>query len=622
MKNLFLLFIFISTNFFSQEIIPIKSFGRVGFYDFNEEGRGVEIIPAKYEDCRYFKDGLVAVKLSNKWGFIDSSDQTVIPFIYDNAIAFSEGYGATFTQGKWGFVDNTGKNIIPNNYDTLDLFYEGFAAVNLNGKWGFINTENKKITAIEYEDVSRFHEGRAGVKLDGKWGFIDYTGKLVIPCIYDYETYDENKPYKYFYNEGVAFVMQNNKWGVIDKEGKALTAFVYETKSNLEFDNGRAFVYKDGKGGLIDLQGKEVVPCKYEYIYSCMILNSFPVNYFVAGALGSIGIIDENGKIIFPFELDGVGDYSKETGLITIHPKEGTDVNDGLINLKGELLTQTIYEGIGDFSQNPKVKTAIFQKYDQGDYDTPYEKGILDVSGKELTTKYYDMLEPFSEGLALACIDGKCGYLDENGREVIDLKYDQAMSFLNGMAPVKNGEKWGVIDVKGREIVSPQFDDAKYCKVKGYAIVKKGDLWGVINQKGKTVVDFKYNEITPYCDGKLYVEKAYSYGGGDVVLIDTTSLVWHCTIGGENYFLDKNFNSKQLKYNGYHSVYGIGRNLFKVILNEKIGFIDHTGKEIIPAIYDAENDDFIDNVGYDELGIPLYLGKELFWFDKNGVRLR
>ena len=39
----------------------------------------------------------------------------------------------------------------------------------------------------EWKSVESFHEGLACVKdANGKWGYIDKTGKLVIPCKWEY----------------------------------------------------------------------------------------------------------------------------------------------------------------------------------------------------------------------------------------------------------------------------------------------------------------------------------------------------------------------------------------------------------------------------------------------------
>ena len=47
--------------------------------------------------------------------------------------------------------------------------------------------------------------------LDGKWGFVDSTGKLAIPCKYDWA---------YSFSEGLAGVVLDGVGFCIDKNGK------------------------------------------------------------------------------------------------------------------------------------------------------------------------------------------------------------------------------------------------------------------------------------------------------------------------------------------------------------------------------------------------------------------
>jgi hypothetical protein len=63
----------------------------------------------KYDNVMNFDEGLAAVKLNSKWGFIDKTGREVIPRKYDEAHDFSEGLAAVKQNSKWGFIDNTGK---------------------------------------------------------------------------------------------------------------------------------------------------------------------------------------------------------------------------------------------------------------------------------------------------------------------------------------------------------------------------------------------------------------------------------------------------------------------------------------------------------------------------------
>jgi hypothetical protein len=626
MRTLFFLIVLTATNLFSQKIIDFKNFGRTGFYYVNEAGEGLEIIPAKYEDGHWeFKEGLGGVKMNDKWGFIDSSDKIVVPFIYDDVSPFNEGLSCVLLDGKWGVIDKTGKNIIPHSYDNLSDFEEGFAAFNSNGKCGFVNTQNKIITAIDYEYVNPFHEGLAGVKLDGKLGFIDYTGKLVIPFIYEYESglSWNGEPFSYSFNEGAAFVKLKDKWGAIDKEGRPITKFIYDDYygCDLEYINGLAELKKRGYSGIINLQGKKMVPFVYESLYWLFYGHNVSDNYYVARkkkGINKYGIIDENNNIIYPFELEDTYNYLGQGKLVKVKQELNGRTLYGLINLKGEVVAPIIYEDIYDYWDSD---FAIFSK--SSSIRDPEEFGIMDESGREITSKYYDDIYFFSEGLAAARLDGKYGYLDTNGKEVIGFKYDDAYSFDNGLAPVKIGGKWGYIDTTGKEIVAVIYDSIKHCEIKGYAIVLKDGFWGVIDQKGNTAIDFKFYQIDAYCNGTKWSGKSNSFIFERDQLIDTTSIVWYCSTGEQNYFLDKDFNSKLLKYKWYMTY--IGDNLFMVYQDDKIGVIDHTGKEIIEPIYDEPeygDYEYFSVYEYIDRGIPLNLGEERIWFDRNGVPLK
>ena len=58
---------------------------------------------------------------------------------YDIVSRFSEGMAAVQLNGKWGFIDKTGKEVVPFKYDDAFDFHEGMAKIKLNGKIGFID---------------------------------------------------------------------------------------------------------------------------------------------------------------------------------------------------------------------------------------------------------------------------------------------------------------------------------------------------------------------------------------------------------------------------------------------------------------------------------------------------
>jgi len=74
-----------------------------------------------------FHEGRAAVKVEDKFGFIDQIGQVVIPPRFDRVAEFSEGLAAVEVGRKWGIVDPNGKLVIPPRFTSAGNFHEGRA---------------------------------------------------------------------------------------------------------------------------------------------------------------------------------------------------------------------------------------------------------------------------------------------------------------------------------------------------------------------------------------------------------------------------------------------------------------------------------------------------------------
>lgn len=133
----------------------------------------------------------------------------------------------------------------------------------------------------------------------------------------------------------------------------------------------------------------------------------------------------------------------------------------------------------------------------------------------------------------MALVADSCGYgfIDKNGKEVIKCQYMMALPFSEGLAAVKDKktEKWGFINKKG-EVVIPFLYRYPRSFTEGYAFVEiDKDKWAYIDKRG--------NNITP----------------------------WEDSFTGYNFFVD---GLAQIKRDG------------------KFGYIDNSGKTVIPCIFD------------------------------------
>lgn len=304
-------------------LIECRLNGKSGILNYE----GNKITPLKYEEIYEYENGLAAVKLNNKWGFIDSEGEEQIIPQYDvlgrgfrNGIAIVGLCEDIYVS--YGLINTKGEQITPLKYSKIyDWLHLGYAIVEFGGYWlegirydgnkGVINSNGEEIVPPIYSEVSRIYNGMIRVNKDGKYGFYDQLGNMVIPAIYENaddefheglvwvkkegkygyinKNGDEIIPMKYnyakFFSEGLASVCLAGRWGVIDVTGKTIISFKYDDVGY--FSENRATVLLDYKWGYVDKSANEVIPLIYDEAdafingLAKVILNAekFQINY-------------------------------------------------------------------------------------------------------------------------------------------------------------------------------------------------------------------------------------------------------------------------------------------------------------------------------------------------------
>jgi WG containing repeat len=237
---------------------------------------GKIVIPAKFEDARPFSSGMAVVGVSVTSGKEQYKRFTIIDrqgkFILDNPKAYAderllatEGLAAISVAEKWGFVDITGKFVIQPQFSQVGMFADGLAPAletyemsslrcgkpGYDGmsKYGYIDRTGKFIIPPQFADAKPFSEGLAAVKISdpqsgkSKWGYIDRTGKFIIP-----DQFEDAGRGAWGFSDGLAEVPvppkksgRNYSSGYIDRTGK----FVIQPQFNSHggsFIDGLAYV--------------------------------------------------------------------------------------------------------------------------------------------------------------------------------------------------------------------------------------------------------------------------------------------------------------------------------------------------------------------------------------------
>ena len=97
---------------------------------------------------------MAAVRLDDKWGYIDTTGKFVIEPKFQYAGSFRNGMARVETNDKkWGYIDMTGKYLQLYN-DYVGEFQNGFATFHKNEKVGVIDTTGKIIIEPKYDRIS------------------------------------------------------------------------------------------------------------------------------------------------------------------------------------------------------------------------------------------------------------------------------------------------------------------------------------------------------------------------------------------------------------------------------------------------------------------------------------
>lgn len=339
-----------------------------GKYGYKDKKTGAAVIPCKYENASSFFEGLAAVKLKEKYGFIDKTGKLVVPCKYEYAWFFSKGLATVQLKGKYGFVDKTGAEVIPCKYEHASSFFEELAEVKLNGKYGFIDKTGKEVIPFKYERVKHFSEELAAVKLKGKYGFIDKTGMEVIPF-----KYEDAKPF----SEGLAEVKLSGKCGFIDKTGAEVIPFKYEDVK--QFSEGLAPIKLNGKWGYIDKTDKVIIPFYYNFVSD---FSNYTATVELNNKWGVIDIID---TVIIPIKYESKDalfkseDYNNRTKITD--SKKANGEYDAVLALINPANYQNLFSGFAKIYIESKIN--LWQQKGESESTADWQQRVNETTGND-----------------------------------------------------------------------------------------------------------------------------------------------------------------------------------------------------------------------------------------------
>lgn len=197
--------------------------------------------------------------------------------------------------------------------------------------------------------------------------------------------------------------------------------------------------------------------------------------------------------------------------------------------------------------------------------------GVMDETGKVIVEPFYDLIHEYANGYAVVCKDEKWGYIDEEGKVVIELLYDQADDFTTfGVAPILRHDphrRWSLVKENGEIIGPPKgdniiqiYDFNQY----GCAIVWMYSHYRILDTDGNFANEDRYFQID-------YIEDEEIFRGQKIGQLCFINSLGEVVIDPEK---------------SYDMLYFPTNGLSIVEKDDKVGYMDENGREVIPLQYE------------------------------------
>lgn len=252
---------------------------------------------------------------------------------------------------------------------------------------------------------------------------------------------------------------------------------------------------------------------------------------------GKAGCIDQEGNVVVPFAFDDIGDFKKGSAVAILNEKYG------LIDRSGNLLMPCEWDAVSicRHSETPLYAVRKGDKY-----------GLMYASGKmahpcELTEMSFD---GFQDGLMLIRNEHGYGYVNEQGEIAIPCQWPAALDFRNGLARIYTGERFGYIDTSGK-LLFPVPEDWRVTE----------EIFSFFNDDG---------EIT----SSVYDD--FSFQGGLLKIMNCEGMYGYIDTAG----------TLIIPFQDWQWADDFSDGMAMIRKNDKYGFIDLTGAEVIPCAWD------------------------------------
>ncbi|MCC5943680.1 MAG: WG repeat-containing protein [Bernardetiaceae bacterium] len=607
-----------------------------GKYGLASPEKGL-LLEAQYDEISPIRTPYLIIKKNNE--DLALYDPTQAKFLseakYKRFGVFSNGYIALCNLEKCDLVSTGGKKILSESYDDFHEIATGLLAFRKNGLWGLLKAD-KILTQPTYRLIFDMPQTQSITKVlsqDYKEGIIDSEGKLLLEPLYNLvEVYDkfiigyEGSYYSVMFSDGKGGWLPKEHYGLLSEAGIDAQRLYGEQQFEISMNTQARFFQWIEEGEtwkLVDRKGKSPFPTNFDKIIADPLANlSIAKNFKNERRKASeVYLINQNqGQLLFKLPINWFELADFRTANIARAATDSMPYN-AIVHRNGKLIKQ--FE-VGGSLKNIDTLYSFFEMRMLVKAGGLY--GFLDEEGNIIADFQYDYAEDFnSQGVACVGKNGKFGIIDKNGKLLADLQFDAPlMRFIKGYAVTKKEGKNGLIDAKGKLIIPNEYDWIAPPSDDFVRAVKNRKM-GLLDLKNKVILDFKYDYVAAPKNGFVTIRENKKFGfantEGKILLAPNLDIEYVSTLEhgiaftGDGRIKDatpsptpafyrqgyidakgKTLVPTQYSYiHNFPEIYKKQKGVTHVVKNDKNGYINHEGKEVVPPIYDEIDANFEEN---------------------------
>ncbi len=414
----------------------------------------------------------------NRCGYNHRETKTeVIPPRYERAMRFSEGLAAVRVHGRFGYIDLSGKTIIAPRFDLAGPFYQGLAEVIIDGAAGVIDRSGKLVIQPKFARAIPFTSDVVIVS-EGGWRRVRRSGHERLEGLSSAISLLGNKPLGLYHIDDGWIGRPRFGFSLFETEGRGLIWATEERSLR-------------GPWGLLRADGTWQVEPVFSHVQPLMegraVIRKSSEN---GPGLQPSGAVDREGNLVVPVEFEWLGYWSGGFALARKGGKEGLVTKDGRLvgNRYFEKVERDYFRGVG-----PRIFDGL--KWMSVAPDGALVPDALNDAIYVACSSGLKLLHKSSGGLEVIRPDGTpAADYSIDRRHYSQRDCDRPLS-------VRVDGKWGFVTQDGRMITDPPSFDGQFGFRAGFAPVQIAGLWGVINLRGETTVEPQYEGMRLGRDG-------------------------------------------------------------------------------------------------------------------------